>query len=134
MDFDEVSFPLRVYRVYQVSTDLTSLPLLISAVFPVYKQNNTRLNFGSVAAQVAPPQLKLLNFNSPSCFYPNSVSQSNYRKCRTILVIVFHQFYAKDSSRGELAIRPRIGPHCESGSEGPEIGHPIKCPRTGPFI
>jgi ankyrin repeat protein len=52
-----------VLRVYHRPADLLPFPLLISAVFPGYKQNNTRLNFGSLA-QFAPPQFKLLTFPS----------------------------------------------------------------------
>jgi hypothetical protein len=64
-------------RVYYRPTDLLLLPLLISAVSLVCKQNNTRLNFGSVAAQFASPQSKVLAFNSP--FYPNFVDWPSYR-------------------------------------------------------
>jgi hypothetical protein len=42
-------------RVYYRPTDLLSLPLLISVVFLIYKQNNARLNFGSPAAQFTLP-------------------------------------------------------------------------------
>jgi hypothetical protein len=56
--------------VYHRPTDLLPLPLLISAVFPVYKQNNAWLNFGSLATQFTPPQLKLLTFNLS--FYPRT--------------------------------------------------------------
>jgi hypothetical protein len=37
-------------------------------------QNYARLNFGSVTAEAAPPQLRMLVFNSS--FYPNFVNQS----------------------------------------------------------
>jgi hypothetical protein len=90
MDFSKVSFPLRVYRVYVRPTNFLLLPLLISAVLLVCKQNYVRLNLSLPTAQSTPPQLRLLTFNLP--FYPESVSQPNYRK----FVIIFYQLYAKD--------------------------------------
>ena len=72
MGFGGVSFPRRVQSLYRRPTDLTPFPLLISAVILVYYKNNTRLNFGSVAAQITLPQLGVLTFNSS--FHPNSVS------------------------------------------------------------
>jgi hypothetical protein len=74
----EISFLGLYCCIYYQPTDLLPIPLLISAVPLVCKQNNAQLNFGSLAAQFAPPPLKLLTFNSP--FYPNSVGQPNYRK------------------------------------------------------
>jgi hypothetical protein len=66
----------RSWGVYHRPTFLP-LPLLISAVSPVCKQDNIRLNFVSPIAQIAPPQLKVLTFNL--LFYPNTVSHSNYK-------------------------------------------------------
>jgi hypothetical protein len=57
MDFGEVSF----HRLFLRPTDLARFPLLISAVPLVCKQNDARLNFGLVAAQVTPPLLKMLS-------------------------------------------------------------------------
>jgi hypothetical protein len=71
----------------------------------------------------------MLTFNSP--FDPNSVSLPNYRTLRIILVVVSYQLYAKDSSRGELAMKPRNGPHGEGGSGGPYLGHLIRWPVSG---
>ena len=68
---------LRSYmRVYYRSTNLLPLPLLISAISPIYNQNYVRLNLGSPAAQSAPPQLRTPIFNSP--FRPNPVNQAYY--------------------------------------------------------
>jgi hypothetical protein len=38
---------------------ILAFPLVVSAVSPVCKQNNARLNLGSPAGQVAPPLLQL---------------------------------------------------------------------------
>jgi hypothetical protein len=59
-------------RKYQVPTHLDLFPLMTSAVSLIYKQSNALLNFGSTAAQVAPPLLRLLTFNL--LVHPNSVS------------------------------------------------------------
>jgi hypothetical protein len=56
MEFGEVSLNRREHHVYVRLTDLLLLPLLISAVTLIYKQNYGRLNLGSPAT---PPQLEL---------------------------------------------------------------------------
>jgi hypothetical protein len=38
------------------------------------------------------------------------------------------QLYVKDSSRGELAMKPRNGPHSEGSSSGPFLGHLMVMP------
>lgn len=48
------------YLLYIMAYIIDPPPLLTSAVSPVCKQNNARLNFGSPAAQFAPPQPRVL--------------------------------------------------------------------------
>jgi hypothetical protein len=86
MDFSKVSFPLRVYRVYYRPTDLLPLPLLISAVIPVDKQNNIQVNVGPLAPQFAPPPFLGLYFQLILC--PNLVNQSIYSIYRTKFILV----------------------------------------------
>jgi hypothetical protein len=35
---------------------------------------------------------------------------------------------------GKLAMRPRNGSHDEDDSSGPEMGHPLRCHRTGSLM
>jgi hypothetical protein len=62
IDFGKVSFPLRVWWYYQVKTNLLRFPRVISVVFPVCKQNYTRLNFSSPSTQAAPRLLRMVIF------------------------------------------------------------------------
>jgi hypothetical protein len=72
------------------------------------------LNFGSVVAQVTPPQHRKLTFNSP--LYLDCDSQPKYGKYWIILVVDFCQLHAKGRFRDELAIKHRNESYGERGA------------------
>src|ERR1700712_2679810 len=51
MDFGEISFPYKEYRLYRRPTNLTPFPLSISALTFILYKNNAQFNICSVSTQ-----------------------------------------------------------------------------------